>query len=78
MKLKKFIGGLLLSSVIAAGVGVSVASHNESHFETRVVEAANSNFTVGSTVFFRSTLGWWYDASAATYAYFYNDSTSSN
>lgn len=78
MKLKKLIGGLILSSVLAAGVGVSVASHNESHKETRIVEAATSNFTVGSTVFFRSTLSWWYDASAATYAYFYNDSTSSN
>lgn len=78
MNLKKLVSGLLLSTALAAGVGVSVASQKESLNEPAVVEAANSNFTVGSTVFFRSTLGWWYDASAATYAYFFNDSTSSN
>ena len=76
MRLK---GKLFLTTVFATLLGVGVfsgvkLSENKSAVK---VEAAN-NFTVGSTVFFRSTLGWWYDASAATYAYFYNDSTSSN
>lgn len=73
-KLKAIIGVLASSLMLGAAVGISTIQNIQ---EAQPVEAA-SNFIVGSTLFFRSTLGWWYDASAATYAYFYNDSTSTN
>ena len=73
-KLKAIIGVLASSLMLGAAVGISSIHNNQ---EAQPVEAAG-NFTVGSTLFFRSTLSWWYEAGAATYAYFFNDSTSTN
>lgn len=43
MNIKKLVSGLLLSSALAAGVGVSVASQKEASKEAAVVEAAVTN-----------------------------------
>lgn len=45
MNLKKLVSGLLLSTALAASIGVSVASHNEFQNESRVVEAAAGKST---------------------------------
>jgi len=54
MNLKKFVSGLLLSSALAAGVGVSVASFEKVQ-EPKEVEAAGVTFAAGTKIYLAGT-----------------------
>lgn len=64
MKLKKLIGGLLLSSVLAAGVGISISPQNSNTIKT---EAAAAVWNAGDVMYVRVYSGFT-DSGAAPYA----------
>ena len=71
MKIKRSLVVGCLTALLGVGAAVGAGSVTE---KAPVKEAeAAATFVEGSTFFFRSTMSWWYDASAWTAARFYTD-----